>query len=459
MIKRLSAFFIFIIAFINLYSQDHSEMIEGPFDTPQEVTETCITCHDGVPDEIMKTRHWNWLDFNSETGEQTGIGKQNLINNFCIAVPSNWPRCTSCHISYGWKDKSFDFNSPENIDCLVCHDQTGTYVKSPTGAGYPDSTVNLVKVAQSVGLPTRANCGNCHFNGGGGAGVKHGDLDESLLEPTEDMDIHMGGMGFQCTECHVTKNHEISGGRLTSKKDGEGIVACENCHDTDPHSNELLNKHCKTVACQTCHIPAFARTEPTIMYWDWSVAGEDKISTLDEYGKETYSKKKGAFKWEKNIVPEYYWYNGTANYYELGEVIDPGKPAELNKLNGKISDPNSKIYPFKVMRGKQPYDSKNNYIIIPKLFGENGYWKTFDWVKASEEGMKEVNLDFSGSVGFVETKMYWPINHTVMSSDNALKCTSCHGIGGEHKLNWKKLGYKDDPMKKGTRFSNGYIKQ
>ena len=158
-------------------------------------------------------------------------------------------------------------------------------------------------------------------------------------------------------------------------------------------------------------------------------------------------------------MPEYYWYNGTANYYELGEVIDPGKPAELNKLNGKISDPNSKIYPFKVMRGKQPYDSKNNYIIIPKLFGEIGYWKTFDWVKASEEGMKEVNIDFSGSVGFVETKMYWPINHTVMSSDNALKCTSCHGIGGEHKLNWKKLGYKDDPMKKGTRFSNGYIKQ
>ncbi|MEJ2507272.1 MAG: hypothetical protein P8Y81_13515 [Ignavibacteriaceae bacterium] len=73
MIKRLSAFFIFIIAFINLYSQDHSEMIEGPFDTPQEVTETCITCHDGVPDEIMKTRHWNWLDFNSGRGVQAVI--------------------------------------------------------------------------------------------------------------------------------------------------------------------------------------------------------------------------------------------------------------------------------------------------------------------------------------------------------------------------------------------------
>lgn len=457
--KKLFIPIILVTSFADLYSQDHSEMIEGPFSTPQEVTETCITCHDEVPDEIMQTRHWNWMDFNSETEVQTGIGKQNMINNFCIAVPSNWPRCTSCHISYGWKDENFDFNSPENIDCLVCHDQSGTYIKMPTGAGYPDSTVDLVKAAQSVGLPTRTNCGNCHFNGGGGTGVKHGDLDNSLFEPTEDIDFHMGGMDFQCTECHVTTKHQIAGGRLTSKDSEEGIVSCENCHDVNPHSKELLNKHYKSVACQTCHIPTFARTEPTKMYWDWSVAGEDRDSPLDEYGKEAYDKKKGSFKWEQNVKPEYYWYNGTAVYYEIGQTINPDKPVELNKLNGNISDPDSKIYPFKVMRGKQPYDSKNNYIIIPKLFGEGGYWKTFDWVKASEEGMKEVNLEFSGSVGFVETEMYWSINHMVMSSNNALKCTSCHGKGGKHQLNWKKLGYPDDPIKKGTRFSNGLVKQ
>nr|MCU0364859.1 hypothetical protein [Ignavibacteriaceae bacterium] len=82
-----------------------------------------------------------------------------------------------------------------------------------------------------------------------------------------------------------------------------------------------------------------------------------------------------------------------------------------------------------------------------------------NWVIASEKGMKIVNLDFSGTVDFIETKMYWPINHMVMSSDNALKCTSCHGKGGEGILNWKELGYPDDPIKKGGRIKNKLIKE
>ena len=73
--------------------------------------------------------------------------------------------------------------------------------------------------------------------------------------------------------------------------------------------------------------------------------------------------------------------------------------------------------------------------------------------------MNEVDLDFSDSVDFIETEMYWPINHMVMTADNALKCTSCHGKGGENRLNWKALGYSDDPIKKGTREKNKLIKQ
>ena len=145
-------------------------------------------------------------------------------------------------------------------------------------------------------------------------------------------------------------------------------------------------------------------------------------------------------------------------YYEIVAVIDPSRPVLLNELIGDIKDVESKIYPFKVMRGKQPYDSQNKYINVPKLYGENGYWKTFDWVKASEEGMKQINLEFSGNVSFLETEMYWPINHMVMSSDNALKCTSCNGKGGKNILDWKALGYSGDPIKKGTREKNGLIK-
>ena len=41
--------------------EDHSEFIEGPFASPQEVTETCLLCHDGIDKDLMLTRHWNWL--------------------------------------------------------------------------------------------------------------------------------------------------------------------------------------------------------------------------------------------------------------------------------------------------------------------------------------------------------------------------------------------------------------
>lgn len=46
-----------------------------------------------------------------------------------------------------------------------------------------------------------------------------------------------------------------------------------------------------------------------------------------------------------------------------------------------------------------------------------------------------------------------------MSSDNALKCTAYHGKGGEGLLNWKELGYPDDPIKKSGRVKNKLIKK
>lgn len=435
---------------ILLYSQDHAEFIEGPFETPQEITETCLMCHE-VAEEVMDSRHWNWMSTYSTDSTKEGIGKKTLINNFCIAVPSNYPRCTSCHISYGWKDETFDFTASENIDCLVCHEQTGTYKKSPTGAGYPEESIDLVKVAQSVGTSTRANCGACHFDGGGGAGVKHGDLDESLLNPSEELDVHMGGLDFQCTDCHVTENHKIAGGSHGSISEGVNHFACTDCHSDEPHDKALLNRHFRSVTCETCHVPSFAREEPTLLWWDWSKAGTNLQDSVDEFGKPTFNNLKGEFIWGKNVVPQYFWYDGSADYYQLGDTIDPGKPLKINELGGNIKDPNSKISPFKVMRGKQPFDKQNNYLIIPHLYGEDGYWKTFDWVASAEIGMDKVQLDFSGEVDFIETEMYWPIDHMVAPAKDALTCTNCHGIRGDHYLDWKALGYKDDPIKKGVR--------
>lgn len=455
MIRKLS--FVVLLFTATLTAQDHSKFIKGPFEKPQDVTIRCLECHD-VADEIMQTRHWKWKGDTIKTGKYEGksLGKIGMINNFCITVSTNEPRCTSCHIGYGWKDESFDFTNAENIDCLVCHEQTGNYVKVPTAAGMPAESVDLLAAAQSVGNPTRKNCGMCHFDGGGGAGVKHGDLDDSLYDPSPELDVHMGGLGFQCEDCHSKGDHNILGASHSSMAAGENHFTCESCHKGEVHEKEILNRHLNTVACETCHIPEFAREEPTKTWWDWSKAGEDREASVDQYGKETYNKMKGEFIWEKNVTPVYVWYNGTADYYMVGDKIT-GDKVQLNKMNGDIKDPNAKIYPFKLMRGKQPYDEVNKYLIAPHLFGKEGYWTTYDWVRASEIGMEQAGLEFSGQVGFIETEMYWPLNHMIPPADEAVKCIECHGVKEGKRLDLKALGYSEDPMKTGGRFKNGTI--
>jgi hypothetical protein len=71
--------------------------------------------------------------------------------------------------------------------------------------------------------------------------------------------------------------------------------------------------------------------------------------------------------------------------------------------------------------------------VIPKLFGGQGsgaYWADFDWTRSVEAGMKAAGLPFSGTVGFVETEMYWPITHMVAPKEQALRCDDCHHPGG-----------------------------
>jgi len=112
---------------------DHSKFkeLQGPFANGPEVTKACLACHTEAAKQLHKTTHWKWEFYNELTNQK--LGKKTVINNFCVAVSTNWPRCTSCHIGYGWKDDKFDLTSEQNVDCLVCHETTGTYKKFPRG--------------------------------------------------------------------------------------------------------------------------------------------------------------------------------------------------------------------------------------------------------------------------------------------------------------------------------------
>ena len=419
-------------------SIDHSKLpaLQKEFKTPQEVTETCNSCHTERHKEVMKSSHWNWERVSYVEGRGiASAGKKNVLNNFCLGAQTNELACAKCHIGFGMTNDHFDFNNARNVDCMVCHDNSEEYLKGSSMAGYPDRSVNLQKVAQSVGRPERINCGSCHFYSGGGNNVKHGDLEEAQIACEREVDVHMAanGMNMSCVDCHTAENHQILGKLYSVSSTNNNRATCEQCHTSTPHFDNMLNRHNAKVACQTCHIPNYAKVNPTKMEWKWSDAGKLKDGqpyvVENEMGTDDYMSIKGTFKWEKNVVPDYVWFNGTADHYILGDTIK-SVPVEMNRLFGSHNDKNSKIIPVKIHRGDQIYDKKYNMLIQPKLYaqnkGDSAYWVDFDWKTASEAGMRRVGLPFSGDYGFVETVMYWPVNHMVSPKTEVLQCADCH---------------------------------
>lgn len=441
------------------------EILKKDFKSGPEVTEACLTCHTKAAHQVKQSLHWRWDFTHPETGQK--LGKKNVINSFCGNVASNEPRCTSCHVGYDWKDMSQPPPQEDNkVDCIVCHDTTATYSKWEDKAGHPlyqplnkkgiiHQPPDLSRIAQHVGLPERENCGACHFYGGGADNVKHGDLSSALVSPDRKTDVHMAsdGLNFACTTCHLSTEHQIEGSRYAVNTSDKGklkpgqrrdVATCESCHTNKPHpdnslSHAKLNNHTDKIACQTCHIPEFAKAGvATKTSWRWSEAGrlkEGKPYSEEGYtqgnGKHlhTYLSTKGTFKYGENVVPHYAWFDGQVKYNLQDEKIDPTKVVEVNKIGGSPNDPDSRIWPFKRMEGSQAYDTVNNKLVATNVWGpttDTAFWTNFDWDKSITAGMKAIGADYSGEHGFVDTYMYWPITHMVAPKEEALECADCH---------------------------------
>jgi octaheme c-type cytochrome (tetrathionate reductase family) len=330
--------------------------------------------------------------------------------------------------------------------------------------------VDLKRVAQNVGHSSRATCGTCHFNGGGGEAIKHADLSRQLLTPDRNCDIHMGGYDFACAECHTTRNHQIAG-RSSSVPVAEGVVTCEKCHSQTPHYSgglldHHLNTHSKTLACNVCHAPVFAKCKPTKTWWDWSKAGDRKREVKkDKYGQPDYSWQKGEFAWEESGVPDYTWYAGYMDRVLMGDKVNLNADViNLTTPVGSINDPGSKITAFKIMKGIQAVDADHDYILVPHLYPRDkddatAFWKHLDWEKAFQAGMKEAGLPYSGAYQWKETWMYWRVNHEIMPADMALSCVQCHeSLKGDQTCNRCHQDNRDIDFKaiahKGTDFSH-----
>ncbi len=466
------------------WTPDHSSLVSfNGKPGPKEVTKACLSCHPKVGQDLLNTAHWTWKGYSPTLKgyeHRIDVSLTMMVNNSCISIGPNLQECASCHIGYGWVDSSFNFSDPTNIDCLVCHDTTGSYRKDIGKGGLPDPALDLSVIAQRVGRPSRRACGSCHFASGGAPYTKHGDLEPALADPPPGFDVHMGTLMMRCQDCHTTSDHRIAGMSMGAPA-VEGRVHCEKCHGTTPHGvagmlSRHLDDHIRAVACETCHIPSIAHSSPTLVSRDYSKAGYDRTTNLDKYGMPQYDKKFGALTWGKDLVPVYLWYDGTRNASLAGDKINPSSTVVLNAPVGEKRNPAARIFPFQEHMAVQPYDKENNILAMPKLLDD--FWVNFDWSKAIADGMKQTGLSYSGQYGFVETRMYSSVHHEVASAKMALGCADCHSAeaitctrchknangmnlpehrravypDAKHRIDFKALGYPGDPAMVGGRF-------
>lgn len=450
-------------------AEDHTQHVKGSFKSGPEVTKACLECHEKQATDFMKTTHWNWKGTpNHVKGLEKSAklyGKANMINAFCTSIEAGkdgvvHEACDKCHAGYGWTRTDYDFSIKENVDCLICHAQKGNYQRASVGCtvdmkSMEKGVMDLNLAARSVGMPTRRNCGYCHFFGGGADAVKHAGLDSTLEKTTKKQDVHMGskasgGQDMSCQTCHRTREHKIAGAS-SMMAHYDARVACTDCHSgaKAPHRTSknaaILGRHLDAVACETCHIPVFNKGQATKMSWKWSDVGKN-LASEEQFDKETFAKKKGSFTWGMNVTPVYAWYNGTIERYMVGDKIkNPKKPVVMTKPVGSIREKSAKIYPYKLYTGDQPMDSKYRYLGVFQQY--KSLWDDFSWDKALQNG--SAILPYSGSYEFVNTVSYIAASHEVAPKEEALQCGECH-LGGK-RLNWKALGYKGDPLQQGGR--------
>jgi hypothetical protein len=153
------------------------------------------------------------------------------------------------------------------------------------------------------------------------------------------------------------------------------------------------------------------------------------------------------------VTPDYAWWDGAVRYSLLGDRIDPSGVVPVNRIEGAPDDPDSRIYPFKRMIGRQAYDTVNRSLVYTNVFGpttDTAFWTNFDWGRAIARGMEGSGVAYSGEFDFVDTEMWWPTTHMVAPAEEALLCGDCHepngrlaGLGGFYMPGRDGLGVLD----------------
>ena len=426
-------------------SNPHSGLVwQGP--------QTCLPCHEAEAREMHGSSHYQWKGPALYTVNGPDIqGKlETAFNSYCVSILGNWNACGSCHTGLGAKpEASPTFAQLQNVDCLTCH-QKDYKRKKVNGLFVPDTanmTITMDKAAQTVHKPERANCLQCHAKGGGGDNNKRGDM--TLAHGTtkdRGFDVHMAttGANLKCQQCHTTQNHHIAGrGSDLRQTDLDVKMNCSTstCHPNklkaEGHQTTAVNSHIARVACQTCHIPAYARnaadtaaTETTEIHRDWRVP-EWNVAL----GRFEPAITRGG-----NLKPAYGFWNGTSWNYSLNEPawLDTQTGAYVtSRPQGAIGDTTSKLFPFKYKRAFQPFSDNLNLLLA---LDTSVYFKTGNYDAAVKAGLTNMGSSNTTPYRTAESDTYQLITHEVMPKGNALKCNQCHTTAAT-QMNLKAVGY------------------
>ncbi|MDJ0805868.1 MAG: hypothetical protein QNJ78_03455 [Gammaproteobacteria bacterium] len=415
--------------------------------------------------------------------------------------------CAGCHVGNGrFPNPELPLSDParseelNNIDCLMCHQEA--YKRFPMGEFEPLHIVNLGadgrpdpngspivrtgergipmvdpvtldfqfepadvesqlstplmsisrhEAARTVHATTRKSCLNCHAKAGGGDGTKRGDLSSALIDPPAHVDIHMSSAGsnLTCSDCHDAGGHRVKGRGLDLRpNDVAEQFTCESCHD-QPHADYSdtiggsRDKHATRVACQTCHIPTYAKGVPTEVSRDWENPHFSPAACNGRGGWLPEEIKVG------DLIPTYEWFDGTSQIYVLGQNLDDfpttmlpdgSQAITIGLPNGWVDGMNAKIYPMKEHTSKSAVHEASNTLIAHSTFE---FFRTGSFDAAVQSALDQTGRS-GDSYRVAHIHTFQTINHGVETSTAALDCGACHASlsGGPLRMDLvNDLGY------------------
>ena len=417
--------------------------------------QTCVGCHEPQALEVHGSVHYQQTGMTSNVTNIAGTaGKsEDAFNTYCGSIrTSPLFTCAGCHVGNGRPPQPEATQAQlNNIDCLMCHQDDYARVGAPPFQpwevvgedGQPATifipfeetfrfipneskmTISILEAARTVHPTTRKTCLRCHAGASGSDGGKRGDISSVTVDPPKSSDIHMSphGEDLKCANCHDAGKHRVFGRGLDLRpNDHPDMLTCASCHSEQPHSEgsrrvSTLDTHANRVACQTCHIPKFAKDISTELVRDWT---HPHFSSTACGGRGGWVPNEVR---ASNVIPSYRWFDGTSQVYILGQVPPENEDGEkaFGIPNGNVNTDNAKIYPMKEHRSLSAQHDASGVMIPHSTFT---FFTTSSFDEAVRVGMEEEGL--TGSYTLVNVHTFQTINHGVEDDNNALSCAECH---------------------------------